>query len=299
MSIFGGIASAVGSVAGGVLGLVGSNNSAANAAAINRQNYEAQKEFAQNGIRWKVADAKAAGLHPLAALGAQTSSYSPSAVVGDSPDYSFLRDAGQGIGRAVEAKMTQRERDEEEKRSQLLFNMQLKNAYLEGEERKARIRGLDADTTLALAKASESSVRNQQQVPALPSLVQDGAVIPGQSQSRGVNGAFPTGDIQPDVSSVPTSVRGVPSVQAGTPPDVRFYLGTGNTRVPLPTEQAADAMDAAFFSGLDWSIRNKFLPILSNYLPFIPDSNRRPGEYYDPIYGGYRKGKTFHEKWGY
>jgi hypothetical protein len=32
------------------------------------------KEFAKMGIRWKVNDAKAAGLHPLAALGAHTSS---------------------------------------------------------------------------------------------------------------------------------------------------------------------------------------------------------------------------------
>lgn len=34
-----------------------------------------QKEFAQYGIRWKVADAKAAGLHPLYAIGAQTTPY--------------------------------------------------------------------------------------------------------------------------------------------------------------------------------------------------------------------------------
>ena len=26
--------------------------------------YERQKEFAQQGIRWKVADAKSAGIHP-------------------------------------------------------------------------------------------------------------------------------------------------------------------------------------------------------------------------------------------
>lgn len=36
-----------------------------------------QREFAQNGIRWRVDDAKAAGLHPLAALGASSASYSP------------------------------------------------------------------------------------------------------------------------------------------------------------------------------------------------------------------------------
>lgn len=67
----GSIVSAVGSIAGGILGA----NSAQNVAGMN---YEAQKEFAQNGIRWKVEDAKRAGIHPLYALGASTQGYSPS-----------------------------------------------------------------------------------------------------------------------------------------------------------------------------------------------------------------------------
>ena len=81
--------SAIGGAIGGALGLIGAGQSQASAERLNQLNYEHQKEFAQNGIRWKVADAKAAGLHPLAALGASTASYSPSAVIGDSPDYSF------------------------------------------------------------------------------------------------------------------------------------------------------------------------------------------------------------------
>lgn len=39
--------------------------------------YARQKEFAQNSIQWRVADAKAAGLHPLYALGGAGSSYQP------------------------------------------------------------------------------------------------------------------------------------------------------------------------------------------------------------------------------
>ena len=38
------------------------------------------KQFAKRGIQWRVHDAKKAGLHPLAALGAQTTSFSPSFV---------------------------------------------------------------------------------------------------------------------------------------------------------------------------------------------------------------------------
>ena len=50
---------------------------------MNAKNAALQREFAQSGIQWKVADAKKAGLHPLAALGAQTASASPSYQAGD------------------------------------------------------------------------------------------------------------------------------------------------------------------------------------------------------------------------
>lgn len=43
-------------------------------------NYERQKEFAQNAIQWRVADARKAGLHPLYALQGGGASYSPGAV---------------------------------------------------------------------------------------------------------------------------------------------------------------------------------------------------------------------------
>lgn len=41
------------------------------------QNVALQKEFAQNSMQWRVDDAKKAGLHPMAALGLQGSSFSP------------------------------------------------------------------------------------------------------------------------------------------------------------------------------------------------------------------------------
>lgn len=54
-----------------------------------------QREFAQQGISWKVADAKRAGIHPLYALGASTHSYSP-VTVGQA-DYGQM---GQDLTRA-------------------------------------------------------------------------------------------------------------------------------------------------------------------------------------------------------
>jgi len=68
------------------------------------EDYAHQKEFAQSGIQWKVADAKRAGIHPAIALGAQPASYSPIGV-GDTGTQ-FLAAAGQDISRAIDTTRT-------------------------------------------------------------------------------------------------------------------------------------------------------------------------------------------------
>lgn len=58
-----------------------------------------QERFAKHGLQWKVQDAKQAGLHPLAAIGANTHSFSPMAIGSNaSPP-----DVGSGIGQAIRA----------------------------------------------------------------------------------------------------------------------------------------------------------------------------------------------------
>jgi len=64
-----------------------------------------QKQMAQNSIRWRVEDAKAAGIHPLYALGAPVMNSSPMVA-----DFSGLSNAGQNIMRAVEAARDSKER---------------------------------------------------------------------------------------------------------------------------------------------------------------------------------------------
>lgn len=66
----------------------------------NDQNAATQREFAQMGLQWKVADAKAAGLHPLSAIGAQGASFSPSFVT-DTSKADFSREMGQNLSRAA------------------------------------------------------------------------------------------------------------------------------------------------------------------------------------------------------
>lgn len=59
-----------------------------------QRNYDAQKEFAQNSIQWRVQDAKAAGINPYAAIGGNTPGYTPQ-------DSSYQTSYQQGVSQAM------------------------------------------------------------------------------------------------------------------------------------------------------------------------------------------------------
>ena len=122
MSLFGSILSAGASLLGGSL-----NRSSQNRA--NDANADLQREFAQNGVRWKVEDAKAAGIHPLFALGAQTMGAAPS-YVGDTSMGSAMASIGQDIGRAIDAKRTQPERSQARLEALTVQRAELENDLL-------------------------------------------------------------------------------------------------------------------------------------------------------------------------
>lgn len=122
----------------------------------NRQNIEFQKKFAQKGIQWRAADARAAGIHPLAALGANTASFSPS-IVGDTSMGSAIGQAGQDLGRAINSTRTS-----DQKLSALqtqLLEEQIKGVRLDN--------GSKAISNTALAS---SLVRGSQTGPNFPSV---------------------------------------------------------------------------------------------------------------------------------
>ena len=70
-------------IAGSVLGsyFTGKSNEAAA-----EKNADIQRELAQNGLSWRVSDAKRAGIYPLAALGASLPTGNPVAVGTDYGD---------------------------------------------------------------------------------------------------------------------------------------------------------------------------------------------------------------------
>jgi hypothetical protein len=98
-----------GSIISGVSSLGGALLGAKSQESASDKNTQYQKEFAQKGIQWKVEDAKKAGIHPLAALGANTTSYSPS-YVGSNHLPNALAKTGQDISGAVSRTMNKGQR---------------------------------------------------------------------------------------------------------------------------------------------------------------------------------------------
>lgn len=89
---WGGLMGAGSSIFGG---LWGSNTQE----KLTQKQINLQREFAQHGIQWRVEDAKRAGIHPAAALGAFPTSYNP--IVMEDPLGRSISDAGQDISGAV------------------------------------------------------------------------------------------------------------------------------------------------------------------------------------------------------
>lgn len=106
--MLGSLISAGASLLGGMLNRKSAEEANAANAAQAAANIQLQKDFAQQGIRWKVDDAKAAGIHPLYALGANTTSFAPVSVgaVADTSMGNALASSGQDISRAINSTRT-------------------------------------------------------------------------------------------------------------------------------------------------------------------------------------------------
>lgn len=182
------------SLAGGALSAITSKQSG-------DREYERQKEFAQNGIRWRVEDAKAAGIHPIFAIGANTSTYSPQAAVGT--DYGISQ-AGQNIGRAIEAKQTIAERQEaqavsnEVGRSQSAYYRaaaanQQAQADLAGQRAVSEaISDIGREFTQGMAARSDRVLRNQPgQPPSMPTTDWKHHVPKGENMFQWMTGSRP------------------------------------------------------------------------------------------------------------
>lgn len=138
-----------------ISGMMGQNaQENANAAnqTQNALNLQYQHQANTHGIRWKVEDAIAAGLHPLAALGVNPASGPPGSVA-MAPETGMANAAasmGQDLSRAIHATRTERERDaaiKDTSSSLTLQNMQLRNEVLAAQLAKLKQSGPPFPTT--------------------------------------------------------------------------------------------------------------------------------------------------------
>lgn len=140
--MLGPLISAGASLIGGFLGKSSQDKANEIAQQNAANNIALQKEFAQNAIQWKVADAEKAGIHPIYALGGSTTSFAPVSVgvSGANPLADSMSSMGQNVARAAAAYSSPKDRlgaaaqvaqgQELQYNKLKLENMELQNAAL-------------------------------------------------------------------------------------------------------------------------------------------------------------------------
>lgn len=238
--VWGSIISAAGSVLGGLLQ---GRQSADNASDIANMNAQLQREFAQNGIRWRVEDAQKAGIHPLYALGAQTTGYQPTVAYdgGGGGLGAGLAAAGQDIGRAIDATRTK-----DERYVARMEALQLERAELENDKLRSEIARITQQTGPAMPSARLPSAMDGQGDFALP---------PGS--------AAPLVGVEVKPVEVPATRVGHPELEAGMFPTVRFHRGLDGGYQPMPPDSPAlSDPDITNPFALEWIVRNRILPTI-------------------------------------
>lgn len=250
MSIWGAIAGAALKIGGKLLD-----------AKSDRDNLNAQLNLSRDamthGIRWKVKDAKAAGIHPLYALGAQGPVFSPISVGSSTLGQGIaddLTDLGQDISRARNAQMTGTQRQAE-----VLGNLAIERAELEND----------------LLRSQIARFNSAQLPPPAPNPnVQIGNEIP-----------------DPSVQIVPkeqtATAPDVPSAEAGVSPEVS-YIRTPDGGVALVRSlDAKERLEEDFFGSVAYALRNNIFPFITGKSPHEPPKELLPegavGWYYLPL----------------
>jgi len=203
-----------------------------------QQDWSKQKRLAQEGIQWRVADAKKAGIHPLYALGAPTMSWGGS-FGGGSPS-----SIGQDLSRAITAGQTAMERRREAAAAIMRADA--------AEQREAEAH----DSRMATADVERQLLLNQ--IARMNSQVGPGAVEPQASQ--------------PIVSAL-----GEPSRQAGVITDFQYSRTRDGGLALVPSEDIANRFDEIPGAGIGWSLRNNLLPTITGQIPPYPDVPTAPG----------------------
>lgn len=158
----------VGGLAGDLLGLGGDIYGTKEASDNAADQVQYQRDFAQQGVRWRVEDAKAAGINPLVAMGANLPTYQPSNFIPG--DYGMSK-FGQGLNRAIESMKTKDERQTDR-------DMTVERQWIENQKARKELGILSLEE-----KKLQRELLNQ---PGMPG-VNAAGVIPGLPGQTGVN----------------------------------------------------------------------------------------------------------------
>lgn len=238
-----------------------------------------QREFAQNGISWKVEDAKRAGIHPLYAIGAQTTAYSPQSVGSTSTDFSALGEAGQNIGRAIDSTRTTPDKQA---------------AVLQTALATTQLDGLKLDNDIKRAKLNSALAVNRSASPGMPAPRDLLSHYDGSGDAIKVSQPNIKVETKRDVTD-PRNPAYIP----GSGPSVNVVKNsTGGYSVTMPPE-LAEAYESDGSGSLDWQIRNRVMPFFSNAVekPIIPHDPNTEEVIFSPWTNDYRV-VTRREKYG-
>lgn len=253
--MLGALISAGASLLGGVLG----RKDAQKREDRNLARQEAlQREFAQNGIQWRAEDARKAGISPIYAMGAPTTSYSPISVGGgDGGLAGSISQAGSDIGRAIDATRSTTERVD-------AFTGTLRRLQLEG-------LSLDNDVKRAELLSKMQTVKQAGSGPGMPSDLAE-PFIPGTS-------VFP--EWAKPANRLAYASEGKPESEYGLSPNVKWYRSKTGWQPQVPSELAESFEGEPWPnpSAISWYMANKVLPMVneSDYNPPFPAP---PGKYW-------------------
>lgn len=199
------------------------------------EQYKMQKEFAMHGIQWRADDARAAGLHPMAALGTSPTQFSPvgiwqgGASRGERMGDAFAR-AGQGLGNAYGAQLTPEQR--------VMNDAQLK------------VMEAQAANDLAQAQYWASEAARTRQLPMNAAPEVPGVTTHAVPRSQIEAHPLTYDHIKPKADEQVSARKGDRALGAGTHPGMREHVmrsgPTGETRIILPysEEGPAEALES-------------------------------------------------------
>lgn len=227
-----------------------------------------QKAAATQGIQWKVADAKKAGVHPLYALGAQT--FNPTPVSTGGGDLgSGIAAAGQDIGRAVNAASGSGQRVQ---------------AYTEAANRLA-LKRADLENTLLAAQIAKI---NQPANPPAPQTLGSRYLVDGQG-----NAPLPT-LVQTAAMSRAAAAPEALNQEPAAITDLGFARTPSGNYTPVMSNDVKQRLEEDLPGMILWNIRNRLLPSVG--INQSPPPAPVPEGYEAWVYNPFTQSYTPHKK---